>query len=82
MKTFKVTNITLPENVGYEHIHIEIEDLETKAKENLSIHITDLETEEEMLDEVKDFLKKEANAQGVKTRKEFKDKILGIQKAE
>lgn len=62
MKTFKVTNITLPENVGCEHIHIEIEDLETKAKENLSIHITDLETEEEMLDEVKDFLKKEANA--------------------
>lgn len=48
MKTFKVTNITLPENVGCEHIHIEIEDLETKAKENLSIHITDLETEEEM----------------------------------
>lgn len=33
-----------------------------------------------MLDEVKDFLKKEANVQGVKTRKEFKDKILGIQK--
>lgn len=83
MKQFKVLEVHLPAQKGCEHVHLEIEDLETKEKETIVYHMNNLkDSQEESHDEVLTFLKEIVYQEEIKTIEEFKEKVTNLEKVE